>query len=1586
MKRFVIALLAILGIATGVHADDMTATPLTLEAATSGNITFSLTLGYGVDPSVMNAIEYKVNDDAWMTYTWGDAIPVDVGDKVSFRGNNARYYGNGSPNFESHITSTADVYVYGNIMSLINSTDYATTTTLTGKDTFAHLFSTPGASVWEVVPNTTIKSHPTNDLMLPATTLTNMCYYYMFAGCQGITRAPELPATDMTVACYANMFQDCTGLTAAPALPATTFTEYGFNEVTFEEYGSIDCYMSMFEGCTSLATAPALPATKLTHGVYQSMFKGCTSLATAPVLPAKKVADAAYYSMFNGCTSLNYVKCLATDISEDGAVEDWMKDVPAGGTFVKATTLEWPTGASGIPDGWYIENATADDGDMGATQFTMEAIENGTITINNPLQKPIWSSKNGSSWTVNYSTSIAINVVAGDKVRFRADVTSYSDGDKSTNFTSSGDCYIYGNIMSLITRINFPTTTALTQPYAFQYLFCADPSTMASNTTLKNHPDNELVLPATTLTEMCYNGMFHGCQGLTVAPKLPATKLASQCYEDMFAECTGLTEAPKLPATKLAMGCYTMMFYGCNSLTTAPTLPAASVPDNSYDSMFSGCSSLNYVKCLATKIKDYATSNWLDGVAATGTFVKMSQMRDWPAGADGIPDGWTVQAATEADGDNGATPLTLEAVTDGTITIANPKGIMINYEWWHQDTGTRNYASFNTDKDFEVASGDKLVLKGSSSTAYGSPDPSQATHITSTGDVYVYGNVMSLVDSYNFANVTTLPSAEYFACLFGSDDPAAANTTIKNHPTKDIILGATTLTESCYVFMFAGCQGLTRASELPATTLAPICYHRMFGNCTGLTKAPILPAPTLAEECYFAMFDGCSNLSYVKCLATDLGEHNTDEWLNGVAAKGTFIAADGVSWPTGVNGIPEGWRTTELPPLTLEAIEDATTFTFRNPLGLTIEYSTDGGTIWTEANTTTITISDIGAGGTVQLRGNNAAYSSDGTFSNSSSVSCDKEFYAYGNIMSMISSEDYSTTTELIEDYAFARFFYNADKMKNHPTEELILPATTLSAYCYHYMFYGCDILETAPVLPATNLDTRCYNYMFAHCYGLVNAPALPATTLSQGCYFGMFLRCDALTTAPVLPATTLATSCYVGMFYSSGLTATPTLPATNLANNCYNQMFMNCKSLTASPVLPATTLKETCYQNMFKGCTSLETAGNIMATTTASLCCNYMFSGCTALTTAPALPATTLATQCYQRMFEGCTSLVTAPALPATELIDLCYNDMFWECTALKNAPELPATTLADYCYTMMFYGCTSLEKAPLLRAATLTSGCYEHMFMNCSSLSYVKCLATDLGDESSTDGWMTNVAATGVFVQAVGADWTMKGTTEGTWEVSGVDVPTTFIHGIPEGWTVRTDGEYTVTIPASGVSTFSADENVTVPSGLTAYTCTTYDNDASTINATAVSGGVIPAETGVLLRGTAGETYTLTATADEAAAIDDNALVAVTVPTHVAATDGDYTNFMLKSGQFVKIADAPTTSKMPANKAYLQIATASLPTGDGRSITLVWDETTSINDLNIAPQHPSPNTQIYNIQGQRVGKNYKGIVIMNGKRFVKK
>ena len=149
-------------------------------------------------------------------------------------------------------------------------------------------------------------------------------------------------------------------------------------------------------------------------------------------------------------------------------------------------------------------------------------------------------------------------------------------------------------------------------------------------------------LQATTMANTSYYHMFEGCTSLTTAPQLPATTLSYGCYGGMFYGCTSLTTAPQLPATTLAKLCYEEMFYGCTSLTTAPQLPATTLSDGCYGGMFKGCRNLNSITCLAESgIGGYNTSIWVDGVSATGTFIKKAGV-SWPTGDDGIPSGWTV--------------------------------------------------------------------------------------------------------------------------------------------------------------------------------------------------------------------------------------------------------------------------------------------------------------------------------------------------------------------------------------------------------------------------------------------------------------------------------------------------------------------------------------------------------------------------------------------------------------------------------------------------------------------------------------------------------------------------------------------------------------------------------------------------------------------------------------------------------------------------------------------------------------------------------------------------------------------------------
>lgn len=124
----------------------------------------------------------------------------------------------------------------------------------------------------------------------------------------------------------------------------------------------------------------------------------------------------------------------------------------------------------------------------------------------------------------------------------------------------------------------------------------------------------------------------------------------------------------------------------------------------------------------------------------------------------------------------------------------------------------------------------------------------------------------------------------------------------------DLVLQATTLSSNCYRYMFYGCTSLLEAPQLPSMSLAEGCYTYMFQNCTSLTKAPDLLATTLFWKTYAYMFNGCSNLNYIKMLAISLNV-NADQWVDGVAATGTFVKNKNAKWnDVGVSGVPEGWK------------------------------------------------------------------------------------------------------------------------------------------------------------------------------------------------------------------------------------------------------------------------------------------------------------------------------------------------------------------------------------------------------------------------------------------------------------------------------------------------------------------------------------------------------------------------------------------------------------------------------------------------------------------------------------------------------
>ena len=301
---------------------------LTFEALEPTAFSFTATdLQYSLD-----------NGSTWAILLVGNSTPqLSTGDKILWKAsglsvNHGANTFNASGNFNA----------YGNIMSLLYDDNFIGQTTISQNEAFSSLFKN----------NTNLID--ASNLILPATSLTIWCYAYMFSGCTSLILGPTtLPATTIAPRAYNDMFNGCTSLTTAPNISATSFSigTGGFTGYYF--YG-------MFSGCTSLTTAPSiLQPTTLFEECYAYMFRNCTSLTTAPELPATRLTGSCYWHMFDGCTSLNYVKCLATSGLDNVSMNLglWLNGVASTGTFVKDANTTWPTGTSGIPSGWTVQNA-----------------------------------------------------------------------------------------------------------------------------------------------------------------------------------------------------------------------------------------------------------------------------------------------------------------------------------------------------------------------------------------------------------------------------------------------------------------------------------------------------------------------------------------------------------------------------------------------------------------------------------------------------------------------------------------------------------------------------------------------------------------------------------------------------------------------------------------------------------------------------------------------------------------------------------------------------------------------------------------------------------------------------------------------------------------------------------------------------------------------------------------------------------------------------------------------------------------------------------------------------------------------------
>ena len=329
---------------------------------------------------------------------------------------------------------------------------------------------------------------------------------------------------------------------------------------------------------------------------FNDQYAGATvnSLSVCGI-KAYKHTDNKFYALIKPCEAQNSATFISLDVAEGASktTTETLTGIPAltaGNSYTyKLTVGKDKVSVSGIT----VKDWTTGDITGGKTEecptpyitFTAKAEQKFMMTTEGGYTfSNLEYSVNNSEWaSVAIGTEIPFGGAKGD-LRLRG---INPNGTATGLYTYSTITFTYptvdvaciGDIRTLQDWRNYNIVETNNARFCYLFLNCS---------ALTSAPE----LPATTLADNCYFGMFSGCTSFTAAPKLPATTLADNCYSGMFLGCTSLTAAPELKATTLAKYCYSDMFSGCTSLTAAPKLPATELKKLCYGNMFCNCTSL----------------------------------------------------------------------------------------------------------------------------------------------------------------------------------------------------------------------------------------------------------------------------------------------------------------------------------------------------------------------------------------------------------------------------------------------------------------------------------------------------------------------------------------------------------------------------------------------------------------------------------------------------------------------------------------------------------------------------------------------------------------------------------------------------------------------------------------------------------------------------------------------------------------------------------------------------------------------------------------------------------------------------------
>lgn len=542
---------------------------------------------------------------------------------------------------------------------------------------------------------------------------------------------------------------------------------------------------------------------------------------------------------------------------------------------------------------------------------------------------------------------------------------------------------------------------------------------------------------------------------------LPSMELTPHCYRAMFANSSGFTMPPELPATVLAEACYRFMFQDA-AIRTAPELPAQILTLDCYDGMFMSCKNLNYIKCAARDISaSAATYAWVRSVSASGTFVQYVNT-EWSVGESGIPQRW------------------VKEYFGSKTPVVFCDGLQVTLEC--DTSGASIYYRLGQEGEFSLytapipLSADTIVEAYSQTSEDTSPlvtEPCIYDDGIMEPVIYCDGEYVSISCDTGGADISYRLNQEGSYSLYTEPFPITADTIVESYSEisgrRSETVSANCIYDASLKAPIIECDGFN--VTITCHSSGADIYYRVNqeGSYSAYTASFPITADTIVEA-YSELDLEMSSVVSATCIYNPVHDYSLDYLTFVVTSDGTIV------W----NSIGSGQAKA-------------------------IQYSKNNGP-WVSITASTSTTISVSSGDTVMFKGVNSSYAKDKS-NYSGFEGGTATFNIEGNIMSLIYGDNFVGQTAMTGTFNFCSLFKLA---KCVSAENLVLPSTELTQYCYRAMFSKCTDLIVAPALPATTLNKGCYWYLFEEC-AITEAPELLAETLVAECYGFMFTGCRSL-------------------------------------------------------------------------------------------------------------------------------------------------------------------------------------------------------------------------------------------------------------------------------------------------------------------------------------------------------------------------------------------------------------------------------------------------------------------------------------------